>query len=544
MIDLWNTPVTADNHSDLYTLIQHTFHTEDANMPLAAKVGQRVVSLRYIPKDGDKITPLYLKQQDGFRAYRQSIMFVFMLAVHRVYPSWRVCLRRSMNKATYCEVVEGVIEEGYAQKVKEEMNRIIAKNDVICSTVMSTEEAAAFYENQGKTEHACAAEVYEKDQLVFYSIDDYKIYLRGQLTYKTGQVPEFELCEFEHGFMLSYPNFQGDGKMSRAVQSRRLIHVIGEYRVWGDVLGIHNVADLNMAIHRGKTQDLIHMQESFHEKKIASIANCIKEAFPQKRLVLIAGPSSSGKTTFSKRLNIHLRINGLKPINISLDDYYKPAGEIPKGEDGKPDLETVEAIDYRLFSHQLRELIDGKEVTLPRFDFMQGKRVEGDTLQLSQGEVIIVEGIHALNEKISFSIAESNKYKIYITPLIDLQFDDANPVSPTDLRLLRRIVRDMQFRRMGGEGTLAMWQSVRRGELSYIFPFEEQANTVFNSSFVYEFSVLKAYAWDELAKISCDSPQYSEAQRLLDVLSHFVYMNDQTIPTFSLLREFIGGSSF
>lgn len=544
MVDLWGTCVAVTNKKNLYDLIQDTFSTEDSQMPLAAKVGQQVVDLRYIPKDGDKITPLYIEAEDGFRAYRQSIMFVFIVALHHIYPQLRVCLRRSINKSTYCEIIEGVIEEGYAKDVKNEMEKIIAKNAVIQKCIMTTKEASVFYENQGKMEHACAAEVYEKENLSFYHIDDHKIYMRGQLTYKTGQVNLFELTEFEHGFLLTYPNYRTQGNMPKPVQSRRLIHVIDEYRVWGDILGIHNVADLNLAIKRGKTHDLIHMQESFHEKKIAEIADHIKAAFPKKRLVLIAGPSSSSKTTFSKRLNIHLRINGLKPINISLDDYYKPLSQIPIGEDGKPDLETVEAIDYHLFSHHLKELIDGKEVTLPRFDFMQGKRVEGDTLKLSEGEVIIVEGIHALNEKISFSVAESDKYKIYITPLIDLQFDDANPVSPTDLRLLRRIVRDKQFRSMEAEGTLNMWDSVRRGELSYIFPFEEQADTVFNSSFVYEFSVLKSHAWDALSAISSDSSKYSEAQRLLDVLSHFVYMNDKTIPTSSLLREFIGGSSF
>jgi len=544
MITLFGHSIMEDNKRDIYTLAKEILHIEDEQMPLSAKADNEVVDLRYIPKDGEEIIPLYIDAEDGFRAYRQTIMLVFIVAAKKLYPDLKICLRRSINKSTYCEVVRGTIEEGYAEKIKALMCDIIGQNLYIEKTVLTIDEAVALYRQMGEEESAKTASVYEKETMNFYAIDDHKIYMRGQLTYKTGSVCKFDLSNFEHGMLLCYPNFRTGGELIAPLKSRRLVRVIDEYRIWGDTLGIRTVTDLNNAINSGQSNDLIHMQESFQDKRFVEIAQEIKVTFPRKRLILIAGPSSSSKTTFMKRLSIHLRINGLRPVNISLDDYYKPMSEIPLDEFGKPDLETVEAIDYGLFCKHLKELCEGREVTLPKFDFTIGKRVLGNTLKLSEQEVIIVEGIHALNEKISFSIRESDKYKIYITPLIDLQFDDANPVSPTDLRLIRRIVRDMQFRSTGGEGTLNMWDSVQRGELSYIFPFEESADVVFNSSFVYEFCVLKAFAWDELSSISRTSEKYSEAQRLLDVLSHFAYMNDQTIPSSSLLREFIGGSSF
>ncbi len=542
MIELFGTQMEYTKEP-VYTLAEKMM--EPCKIPLAIRVHNEVFDLRYVPQDGDIIEGLYLDSEDGFRAYRQTIMFIFMTAAHEIYPELKICLRRSINKSTYCEVENGVFpEEDFAEKIKQKMQQIIEADLPIAKTTLTQSEAEEVYRNMGEEESAAIISTYEKQQINLYSIGGRKIYMRGQLACRTGVIDKFNLVNFEHGLMLTYPNFMTNGELPQPRESRRLIRVIDEFRIWGDILGIHTVADLNRAIADGKTNDLIHMQEGFHEEKFSQIAQEIKVAFPRKRLVLIAGPSSSGKTTFAQRLKIHLRINGLSPITISLDDYYKPRSEVPLDEFGKPDLETVEAIDYKLFCSHLKELIEGKEVTLPHYDFMLGKRVPGNRLQLGEGQIIIVEGIHALNEKLSFSIRESDKYKIYITPLIDLQFDDANPVSPTDLRLLRRIVRDMQFRDMDAEGTLNMWDSVQRGERNYIFPFEEQADTVFDSSFVYGFCVLKAFAWDELAKIGHDSMKYSEAQRLLDVLAHFSPMDYQNVPSYSLMREFIGGSSF
>lgn len=544
MIHLFGTQLEW-SEEPVFTLAEQALKLERARMPLAIRVHNEVFDLRYIPQDGDEIEGLYLNSEDGFRAYRQTVMYIFMTAAHEIYPELKICLRRSINKSTYCEVENGIFpEEDFADKIKARMQQIIDSDLPIVKTTLTPEEAEAAYRNIGEDENAAIVSTYEKQQINLYSIGGRKIYMRGQLACRTGVIQKFDLVNFEHGLMLTYPNFMTNGELPLPRESRRLIRVIDEFRLWGDILGIHTVADLNRAIADGKTNDLIHMQEGFHEKKFAQIAEEIKVAFPRKRLVLIAGPSSSGKTTFAQRLKIHLRINGLSPVTISLDNYYKPKNEVPLDESGKPDLETVEAIDYKLFSHHLKELIEGKEVALPRFDFMLGKRVPGNILKLREEQIIIVEGIHALNEKLSFSIRACDKYKIYITPLIDLQFDDANPVSPTDLRLIRRIVRDMQFRDMDAEGTLKMWDSVQRGERNYIFPFEEQADTVFDSSFIYGFCVLKAFAWGELEKIGRDSLKYSEAQRLLDVLAHFSTMDYRNVPSYSLMREFIGGSSF
>ena len=363
------------------------------------------------------------------------------------------------------------------------------------------------------------------------------MYVKGIKAPSTGVIKEFGLDLQDGGFVLSCD--------SAYLTSPILIRAMREYRLWGDIMDIHSVPALNRVVTQTDTRDIVHMQESLTEKRIAALAETIKMNQPRVKVILITGPSSSGKTTLSYKLNIALRVLGLTPINISLDDYYLAREKIPLDEYGKPAIEDPEALDYPLFNRHLKELLSGETVEMPIYDFTVSRPSEEKrSLRLSDGQVLIVEGIHALNDKLTHSVPRNRKFKIYCSPLVDLNYDAYNSVSSSDIRLLRRMVRDNLFRSTDAEGTFAHWEGVQRGERKNIFPYTESADVIFNSAIIYEPCLMRTFASEPLRSVSTDSPYYYEAQRLLRLLERFAPMDDRYIPSNAYIREFIGNSSF
>ena len=377
-----------------------------------------------------------------------------------------------------------------------------------------------------------------------YELDGIKNYFYGYMMPNTKEVRLFKLIPYAHGFILLFPNEQNPVELAHFVPQPKLSHVFKESENWARILDVDIVASLNNLITEGKLPDLIRVSEALHEKKIAQIADSISQ-HSKVRLVLIAGPSSSGKTTFAQRLCIQLRVNGLKPHVISIDDYFVDRENTPRDEYGEYDFEALEAIDIKLFNEHMARLIAGETVEIPRFNFKTGKReYKGHTITLEEEDVLVIEGIHGLNEKLSYAIPKENKFKVYVSCLTQLNVDYHNRIPTTDTRLIRRMVRDYQYRGLSAEQTLAQWASVRRGENKNIFPFQEEADVMFNTVLLYELAVLKNKAEPLLFGIDRRSPYYSEAKRLLKFLEYFLAAGTEGIPYNSIIREFVGGSCF
>jgi uridine kinase len=369
-------------------------------------------------------------------------------------------------------------------------------------------------------------------------------YFYGQMAYSTGIIGEFEIMYYKPGFILRYPTIHEPKVIPKFNEQKKLAKIFRETEIWGTILNVANVGSLNDIVVSGEMNEMAMITEAFHEKKIANIADQI--SLKEKvKIVLIAGPSSSGKTTFTKRLGIQLRVNGLIPIQISLDDYFINRDQTPKDEDGNYDFESIYALDLELFNNNLTELLKGEKVKLPRYDFLTGKRVWSDKeIYIPERGVLLIEGIHGLNEILTSSIDKENKFKIYISALTQLNLDNHNRIATTDVRIIRRIVRDYLSRGYKAEDTLKMWHSIKKGEEKNIFPFQEEADVMFNSTLVYELCVLKKYALPELKKISEESSVYYEAKRLISFLNFFKTVDEEVVPRNSILKEFIGGSIF
>lgn len=381
--------------------------------------------------------------------------------------------------------------------------------------------------------------------LTVYKLRDYMEYFFGAMMPDCSYLKQFELINYENGIIINYPDKCCMDRLDKFEPSDALNGMFHELQDWSAKINCNTVAKLNRIISCGYANGIIQVAEALHEKKIAGIADKIAASNKDVRLVLIAGPSSSGKTTFAQRLSIQMVVNGLRPVPVSMDDYFKDRHDTPRKPDGTFDFESVDAVDLELFNDHLRRLLAGECVKMPKYNFRSGMReYRGREIQLGENDVLVVEGIHALNERISEAVPANNKMKIYISALTPMQLDSYNRIHTTDMRLLRRIVRDSQFRSHDALMTLKLWDDVRRGEEQYVFPFQDSADIMFNTSLVYEFAVLKKYAEPLLKLIQPDEAVYTRAQRLLELLSHVRGMDDEAIPTNSILREFIGGSIF
>ena len=512
---------------------------------LAAKVNNKVKDLRFTLEEDSDVKFLDLTTDDGVRVYKRSLFFILMKAVKAVFPDRKLKIRHSLSRGTYCEITgDQPLQKEELQLIEEKMHDYVRQNIPLEKNILPIEEAKKLFSQSKDYDKVSLLKFCSKETLSVYSCGNLINYLYGNLVPHTGYINKFELLYYKPGFILRYPDKDSPYEIPEFVENRKIFQVINEHKKWGDILEIPNVGALNQIIASGKAKDVIHLSEVLHEKKLAYIADQIKENSQNIKIVLISGPSSSGKTTFAHRLAIHLRVNGIQPITISLDDYFLGRDWVPLDEYGQKDFEAVEALDIDLFNDNISRLIKGETIEAPIFNFHTGKREpKGKIIKLYPEQIIIVEGIHGLNERLTAMIPKKNKFKIYISALTQLSIDDYNPISTTDTRCIRRLVRDFKFRSSSASKTLEMWPSVRRGEMKNIFPFQEEADVMFNSALVYELALLKEYALPLLESIDPSQEEYSEARRLIDFLSYFLTINAEHIPNTSIIREFIGGSS-
>ncbi|MGI6149143.1 MAG: nucleoside kinase [Firmicutes bacterium] len=483
---------------------------------------------------------------EGMRAYRAGLVFLFVKAAYEVLPGATIFIKHSIANGIYGEIAwaHPVIEKDI-QAVYGRMLELVKEDLPFELLHLSVTELREKYRAQGLQDKLRLLEHYaDGDILPVYRCGDYYDWLTAVLVPSTGVLKHFKLRYYLPGFILEYPRRANPKVVPPYVEQGKLFNVFFQAEQWQNNLKIPDVAALNRTIDEGKFPDLVKVCEAHHEKQIAQIADLIKQERERLRIILIAGPSSSGKTTFAQRLLVQLRVNGLWPITIGLDDYFVDRDKTPIGEDGKADFEALQAIDLELFNTQLTKLIQGEEVELPTFDFKEGRRKwTGRVLRITEDQPIIIEGIHGLNDQLTAAIPQGRKFKIYISALTNLNIDNHTRVSTADARMLRRIVRDHHFRGHSAKSTIQMWPSVRRGEELHIFPFQESADVMFNSSLVYELSVLKGAVEPLLQEITPDDEEYGEARRLLTFLRHFrAVPPSKVIPCNSILREFIGGS--
>ena len=521
----------------------------DDNGKLLAKVNGKLKELWKKVSEDAEIVFYDINSSDGARTYERGMLFLFIKSVHDVYDKSEVTgvnCEYSLGNGIFCEIIGNVkVDDEFALKVRERMDELVSEDIMFEKRTVSTSEAIDKFLNNDLSDKEHLFRYRRGSTTNIYRLGNYHDYFYGYMPSTTGALKSFDLKTYDGGIVIALPN-AGEGlEVKRPSWKPRelLYRTMKEANSWGKRLGIANVGNLNDTISEGRINDVMLVNEALQEGKIGKIAENI--AKQQKKIVMIAGPSSSGKTTFSHRLSIELMVQGLKPHPIAADDYFKDREHTPKDENGEYDFECLEAIDVERFNKDMTDLLAGKEVKMPSFNFKTGKReYKGKTLKLGDEDILVIEGIHGLNDKFSASLPKESKFKIYISALTQLNIDDHNRIHTTDLRLLRRMVRDARTRGSSAEDTLARWASVRRGEEKNIFPFQEGADEMFDSSLVYELAVLKQYAEPLLFGIPTDSPYYSEANRLLKFLDYFLTMPSDNVPKNSLVKEFIGGNCF
>ncbi len=511
---------------------------------IAARFNNEIKSLNYELKESGVLTLIDISDKDGIRIYRKGLLFVIDKAISQLYPEAKMIVNYQLSNSLLCEFENMEVTDEFIEKVNKKVAEIIKKDLPIEKRSMSKEEAQEFYKNKNTNKGKLQLELKTKKRVSLYWCENYFNYFYGILPIRTGELKIYEIIKYHRGFLIRYPNRKEINKLPEFQEHKKLLTTLDEYDILHRVLNVPNVKELNEIVRQGKIKDYILLDEALHEKKIANIADDIVKK-DKVKMILIAGPSSSGKTTFAQRLGIQLRLNGLKPVTISVDNYFVERQDNPVDENGNYNFECLEAIDIKLFNEHVLKLLNGEEVEIPKFDFEVGtKRYNGNKLKLSDDEVLVVEGIHCLNDKLTPLIPKEQKYKIYISCLTVLNIDEHNRISTTDTRLIRRIVRDSQFRGYKAIHTLQMWDSVVRGEEKNIFPYQEEADTMFNSSLIYELAVLKDYAMPLLAEIDKTNVEYAEAKRLHRMLGYFESIPADYLPSNSLLREFVGGSIF
>ena len=517
--------------------------------PVSAKVNNKVESLDFRVYYNKDIEFLDITSASGMRTYVRSLCFVLVKAVEELYPEGSISLEHPVSKGYYCDLhLDRTIGLDDVKRIKQKMQEIIDADIPFLRTECHTEDIVRLFRQRGMLDKAKLLETSGQLYSHYYRLGDTVDYYYGSLVPSTSYIHLFDIVKYYDGLLLRIPNRQNPTKLEEVIKQEKMLDVFQEYQRWNRIMGISTVGDFNIACKEGYATDLINVSEALQEKKIANIADEIahrNQNGERVKLVLISGPSSSGKTTFSKRLSIQLMTNGMKPYPISLDDYFVDREKTPLDSDGKHDFEAFNALDLDFFESQLQSLLKGEEVELPKFNFVTGKRENsGKKLRIDDHMILILEGIHALNPALTPNIPSENKYKIYVSALTTILLDNHNYIPTTDNRLLRRIIRDYKYRNYSAEATIARWPSVRAGEEKWIFPYQEYADTMFNSALLFELAVMKDYAEPILRKVSNNCPEYSEAYRLLKFLSYFTPLQDKELPPTSLLREFLGGSSF
>lgn len=513
---------------------------------ICARVNKKLRELNYEIKEDCVVEFLTLKDEDAAKIYESSLRYVLVMAIARLYPELRIRLTRNVSRSTFVQILnEGqVATTKMKEAIEAEMRKIIEKDLPLIRHKYTKDEALKFYKENGLEDKIEALQYRPEETVHLYECDGYFNYLFSRMVASTGYLKNFVLKLYSPGLILQSPRSECGGEIPEFQDDHTYGKTLKEAHQWAKNVNAETVVKVNEHIHNDGVIDFIQLCEARHNRQLATLGQIIEDGIDDIRLICIAGPSSSGKTTFANRLRIELMSRGLRPIRISLDDYYLTKAEAPKDEDGKPDLESIEALDIDLFNRNMLDLINGEEVQLPKFDFKLGHRVPGRKLKVSAKEPIIIEGIHALNDRMTTLIPRHQKFKIFIAPQAQINLDNTYPISTVDLRLLRRLVRDYKFRGASAEETLSMWPSVRRGEFRWIYQCQEDSDFVYNSMLQYEICVMKKYAQPLLENVSVDNKYYPIAERLLRMLKYFDDMPDEWVPNNSLMREFIGGSCY
>lgn len=530
----------------LYRILKRVYKN-DYFKYLGAKVNNKLKGLCSKDfKENDRIEFIDITNPDGHRIYVRTLSLIYVKACKEIYNDIDVSINHSLNKGLYTELqYKHLVTKKHLDAIKNKMQEIIDAKKNITTYFLSVDKAREIFSAQGMMDKVEMLKYWNKDTIRVYELDGYYDTFYGYVAPNTGFVNKFDLRLFYPGIILNYPTREYNFELPEYIEQKKLSKVFKEAEDWGEILDVAYVGALNKKIVNNEIYDMIRINEALHEKKIAYIADEITND-KNIKIVLIAGPSSSGKTTLAQRLSIQLRVNGKKTYAVSLDDYFVDRHLTPKNEKGEFDFETIKALDLDLFNEQLIDLMVGEEVQIPVYNFKEGSReYSREPVRLTNDHIIIIEGIHGLNDELTANIPQVNKFKIYISALTQLNIDRHNRISTSDLRLLRRIVRDYTHRGNNAIKTMELWDNVIKGTEKYIFPYQENADAIFNSALVYELCVLKKYAEPIIMEIDEDSCFYSERQRLLKFLSYFLPIEDESaIPNTSILREFIGESCF
>ncbi len=522
------------------------FQTRYPHMIIMARVNGKLRELNYvIPPDAD-VEFITIGDKVGEQSYRRTATLILTKAVSDVIgKDAGLIVQFSMHKGYYCEICGHMpVEEDVLEKIEKRMKELIRQNLPIKKQIVTSDEAQKIFRSNGMEAKARLLKYRRSSWVNMYRLEDISDYYYGYMAPSTGYIKWFELIPFHEGFVIQMPVAEAPEILQRFEPSEKIFHALKESTIWGEKIGVCNAGQLNEYICKGDITELMLVSEALQEKNISEIAEDIYNK--GKRIVLIAGPSSSGKTTFSHRLSVQLRARGLKPHPIAVDNYFLDREKTPRDEQGNYNFECLEAINIKQFNDDMNGLLAGERVELPIFNFISGKSEYGKNnyMQIGQEDVLVIEGIHCLNDALTPSIPKEDKYKVYISALTQLNLDEHNRIATTDARLLRRIVRDAAHRGTKASETIAMWYSVRRGEEVNIFPYQESADRLFNSALIYELSVLKQFAEPLLFNIRPEQKEYEEAKRLLRLLDYFVGVTSENVPKNSILREFIGGSYF
>ena len=513
---------------------------------ICVSVDGRVRELTYTLDKDCKIVPLTCKNKDAQLIYDASLRFLVAMAMHNIHPHYQIRFAYNVSRSIFLQILNpGTSASGIMIKeLIAEMNRLVEEDLPLIRQIVSKEEAARIFAEDGYQDKVDILRYRPEKTAHIYHCGNYRNYMYSRMVPSTGYLRKWIVRYYHPGIIIQYPRPDYNGEIPPFEDAPTFGKTLKRAHQWATATGCDNIVGINERIEKDGDVEFITLCEQKHNRQLCELGQMIEDERESIRLICIAGPSSSGKTTFANRLRIELLSRGIKPIRISMDDYYLDREHTPIDEEGKPDFESADALDIELFNQNLADLIAGLEVELPKYDFKQGKRVAGRILTVPQDQPIIIEGIHALNERMTESVPSHQKFKIFIAPQSQVNIDNHNPMSLTDLRLLRRIVRDNQFRNSSAADTIAMWPSVRKGEFKWIYPSQEGANYVFNSFSSYELSVMKKYAMPLLEAIDKESEHFPVAERLIRMLKFFDDLPDKWIPCNSIIREFIGGSCY
>ncbi len=541
-VKMLNQTFELENKTPILSLIP----VEDRKKYYVAKVNNRLRELTYELSFDCEVELLDLSNSDATKVYETSLRYLVVMAISRLHPEYDVRLSYNVSRSIFCQLLNPnlTLDNDFVGELRAEMKKIVAADYPLTRKIFTKEEALEIYKKQHAQDKIDILQFRPEKNVHMYECDGYLNYMFGYMVPSTGYLSQFKLRHYNPGFIIQYPRSEIEGIIPDFEEASMFGKTLKLAHGWAKICEADTVAKMNRHVKEDTTIDFINMCETKHNNMLCELGETIEKDIENIRLIAIAGPSSSGKTTFSNRLRVELMSRGIHPVRISIDDYYLPKSAAPLDENGNPDLEHIEALDIELFNNHMLSLIQGKEITLPKFNFKTGEREQGERIKIEPKQPIIIEGIHALNDTLTSSIPKHQKFKIYIAPQIQINLDNHNPISLTEIRLLRRIVRDKKYRNTSAEKTIAMWPSVRKGEFKWIYPHQEGANFVFNSELTYELCVMKKYALPSLREIPDDSAYAIQANRLIKFLKYFKDIDDTYVPCNSLLREFIGGSCF